>query len=35
MHNVGGCMVGPVKAALSGIAFVTKMIDQAKAFAAV
>ena len=35
MHNAGGCMVGPVTDALTGIALVTKMIDQAKAFASV
>ena len=33
MHNVGGNMVDPVTAALTGIALVTTMIDQSKAFA--
>ena len=33
MHNVGVYMVDPVSAALTGIALVTTMIDQAKAFA--
>ena len=32
MHNVGGNMVDPVTAALTGIALVTKMSGQAKAF---